>query len=296
VAALVGQNAFEQAGDAFEKVFIRCHKQKYDAIKKGVFEDLEIVVKSTEETQAQVLADVGATPIIAEMLKTVDAEDTVTTLKEKTTKLQKQLDTVLEGQTPATVRLVREQAVSAVNTEYGTDAELATVKDMKQQFNVKVVKDDTFHHRSFGHAALSGKEWCIGGRTDGFSNGKLVEIKNRVKKLMFPLPIYDVIQFQCYLHVLELEEGQLVQRLKDLSGNRRKVAAAGGQMHTHDIAIDKEYFQTHVLAELQLITDGMEYLITNKEASFEFFALKRGADKTNFLKTKLFPKLLEAEL
>lgn len=59
----------------------------------------------------------------------------------------------------------------------------------------------------------------VGGRVDGFTaapsgESHLVEIKNRTRKFLSPLPLYDRCQMEVYLQVCEYERGELVERLR----------------------------------------------------------------------------------
>jgi hypothetical protein len=84
------------------------------------------------------------------------------------------------------------------------------------------VKDSTvsgnnakWYYRKLGNTSRSDMLYGVGGRIDGFSNGKLVEVKNRVRRIPDNLPRYDMIQIQTYLHILRLPQCVVMQRLKN---------------------------------------------------------------------------------
>ena len=90
------------------------------------------------------------------------------------------------------------------------------------------VKDSTvsgnnakWYYRKLGNTSRSDMLYGVGGRIDGFSNGKLVEVKNRVRRIPDNLPRYDMIQIQTYLHILRLPQCVVMQRLK----NRKDVSS-----------------------------------------------------------------------
>jgi len=62
--------------------------------------------------------------------------------------------------------------------------------------------------------------YYIGGRVDGFVGGKLLEIKNRTRRIPPQVPFYDRLQFQSYLYILGIEEGVLMERL--LAGKKEE--------------------------------------------------------------------------
>ncbi|KAI9979493.1 hypothetical protein PInf_029359 [Phytophthora infestans] len=46
---------------------------------------------------------------------------------------------------------------------------------------------------------------------DGRADGKVIEVKNRLKRFMNPLPKYDIAQLQTYLYILDVPEGELLR-------------------------------------------------------------------------------------
>jgi len=72
-----------------------------------------------------------------------------------------------------------------------------------------------WYYRKLGNTTRSGMLYGVGGRIDGFSNGKLVEVKNRVRRIPDNLPRYDMIQIQTYLHILKIPQCVVMQRLKN---------------------------------------------------------------------------------
>lgn len=75
--------------------------------------------------------------------------------------------------------------------------------------------NDKWYYRKIGSTERSGLKWGIGGRIDGFSHGKLVEVKNRIRRIPKTLPKYDMIQVQTYMNILKLPECVVLQRLKN---------------------------------------------------------------------------------
>jgi hypothetical protein len=64
----------------------------------------------------------------------------------------------------------------------------------------------------------------------------LIELKNRTRRFMRPLPLYDRCQMECYLQITERARGELVERLRvrvtpDQAARNNSVAAAVKQKH-----------------------------------------------------------------
>ncbi len=98
--------------------------------------------------------------------------------------------------------------VQKVQCQYGTAREPETVRRMAATENNAVFeKKILFEDRT-------AKVW-VGGRIDGMVGTELIEIKNRKAKFFVPLPLYDVAQVHCYMHIKGLRRATLVEQLGD---------------------------------------------------------------------------------
>jgi hypothetical protein len=72
--------------------------------------------------------------------------------------------------------------------------------------------------------------FAVGGRVDGIrTDGKLVEVKNRQRKLYEKLPEYEIVQVHTYLALTGLNECDVIQRY-------------GDQMKTDTVVFNKDYW------------------------------------------------------
>eukprot|EP00938_MAST-03A_sp_MAST-3A-sp1_P006723 g6723.t1 len=134
------------------------------------------------------------------------------------------------------------------------------------------VKDSTvsgnnaqWYYRKLGNTSRSDMLYGVGGRIDGFSNGKLVEVKNRVRRIPDNLPRYDMIQIQTYLHILRLPQCVVMQRLK----NRKDVSS------TLDVtAWNTREWNARVASRLQIFSDFVDE-ITNLDSDGEIDVVTR---------------------
>ena len=134
------------------------------------------------------------------------------------------------------------------------------------------VKDSTvsgnnakWYYRKLGNTTRSDMVYGVGGRIDGFSNGQLVEVKNRVRRIPDNLPRYDMIQIQTYLHILKLPQCVVMQRLK----NQKDVSS------TLDVtAWNVTEWNARVASRLQIFSDFVDE-ITNLDSDGEIDVVTR---------------------
>lgn len=127
------------------------------------------------------------------------------------------------------------------------------------------------------YTALLGSEpmrWGICGRIDGFRDGQLIEIKNRKSHIYNPLPIYDVIQVQCYLQILGIDQATLIQSLSH----------GDGTFQTEETVIvrDDDLWQEHILPGLQIMIAILDDFCRDKLLQDQYFQTP-DAKKTFFM-------------
>ena len=102
-------------------------------------------------------------------------------------------------------------------TGYGNMHEHRVLEYVRTQ-GIECAPDPVFYKRQQG--ACSGQwgtvAWHVGGKIDAIDKDRtlLIEIKNRVNRLFYKVPFYEMVQVQTYLHLLDLENGILVECLK----------------------------------------------------------------------------------
>ena len=107
-------------------------------------------------------------------------------------------------------KTAKKKIISKAQTEYGNRKE----DDIVESKAVGVIVDNNtkFYKMEVG---IEPVVWGVGGRIDGFRNGILIEIKNRKSKLFDPVPIYDLIQLQTYMQILNVPRATIIQCLTD---------------------------------------------------------------------------------
>jgi hypothetical protein len=107
---------------------------------------------------------------------------------------------------------------SDVQCVFGTCREDASREQMvasREQSVAEVSKDNKFHVMWMEYPlTASGSKWGVGGRVDGVDDhGRVVEIKNRIRRFFPVIPEYEMVQVQTYMAVLNKDETVFVQQL-----------------------------------------------------------------------------------
>ncbi len=157
--------------------------------------------------------------------------------------IETMLDTTLHGDDDK--NLLKEHCRSKIYTEFGTHKE-ASVTDVVRQSHhaANITKDDVYRKRALFDLSLGSDDNSsnkinvrvfIGGKCDGImthkenSTVKIVEIKNRMKRLFKSVPEYERVQVLAYLFIHDLREAVLIENYN-------------GQTQEHAIEFDDEYW------------------------------------------------------
>ena len=113
---------------------------------------------------------------------------------------------------------LEKSVVKMANTNFGTSNEKSILELVETQLGEKIIKDDVYRKKLIFKEGSLGI--CIGGKIDGLclESNKIVEIKNRVKKLFFELRGYEKVQMMCYLFLHNVNYGKLVEAHKSKRG------------------------------------------------------------------------------
>lgn len=100
--------------------------------------------------------------------------------------------------------------------EFGTKQEATVVQSHKISNN-----NGRFRHVPMGRVGTSTAPypWSLGGRCDGFRDGKLVEIKHRRQRFM--LPPSDRAQICAYMYIYDVPSATLIETLGDVHKETR---------------------------------------------------------------------------
>ena len=286
VSGLTGDNQYMPYTNVLDKIFLRSYKDEWNYLlnKTKEIHDKEVIHTSKEEL---VENSIKSTKIEKDLKKTIKEnikpQMHIKDVRKEVNKMIKNIEESKDIDDKIRVD-VKDYAKSAILKEYGIVAESRAVNDYREQRKIKIKTDSKFYMLDLGPKTdVYERNISLGGRVDGFADGKLVEIKNRTRKFFNPLPAYDIIQFQCYLHVLNLSEGELVQRLKNV-----KDPALQSELITRD----DEQFNNRILPALQKTANTIEYLINNEDKAFDYINIGSKHQKKNkFLRENVFPHI-----
>ena len=108
-------------------------------------------------------------------------------------------------------RVVDETLRRNLYTGYGTRNEEAVLRHVRERLGIPCVPDDAFYKKAMGE--VDGVPWYVSGKIDGITEDRslLLEFKTRINRLFYRIPIYEQVQVQAYLELLDMERGALVE-------------------------------------------------------------------------------------
>lgn len=110
----------------------------------------------------------------------------------------------------------------------------------------------TLRSADLGWTHSHGVTITLCGKIDGYCDGRLIEIKNRINCFL-GLKDYERIQIMCYLRMLKLEEATLVEQLSLKDGSVR-------MRETPSIKWDPSYWSTELLALGKVLAKALHVL------------------------------------
>ena len=103
-----------------------------------------------------------------------------------------------------------------IQKDFGSRHEQTTISSYEKQTKKTVQENNAkFYKREVGRTVTSnGRTVLVGGRTDGVVEDKVIEVKNRIKRLPENIPDYDIAQLNVYLFLAEKQRGEMVETLR----------------------------------------------------------------------------------
>ena len=205
IAALAGYTKWNIA-KTFERVLKR-NFEGYETFLASLDSDTQSLVKECQVTAR-------------ERLETYNISSSLDSPKDKKTEMKELVNAL---QVPSDVKATLKKNVeSHVNTSFGTSHEVYGIKGVEKLLGGKVKLDNSLFKRT-----IQGTNITIVGRVDGFfidpqdiSRNCIVEIKNRMYKLFNSVYLYEEIQVQMYMWMIqEYDSALLYERHGDKSSS-----------------------------------------------------------------------------
>lgn len=281
VSTVTGDNPFSSIADTFDLVWQKSFPESFATSRAIAEEEKGEPIMTPEEQMNEDLKSLGLAPEFQTAMETATKADGTTRAISQAKKIfETKLDALnVDSKTKDKLkRFTRSQ----INKTFGSNNEASFIKDFEFKTNIKVKENNQkFFKMDMGVTNLSKFPWALGGRIDGFHDGRLIEIKNRVSRIMDPIPEYEIVQFQCYLHLLGLPRGDLLQRMKADSSTMGE--------KTTSIQRDEQKFHQEIVPPLQLFCDFLDYFLSNPRFAVEYL-IKARKDQEMFLKHHLQAK------
>ena len=136
---------------------------------------------------------------------------------------------------------------SFANTNFGVKNENKGIQLYESTTNNKVLKDTKFYKTELFQIQNEYDKvdtWLICGKIDGIMlpENTVIEIKNRVKNLFYTLRDYEKIQCYCYMFLLESNNTELVEVLKQHNNN---------DINIIKIAFDEAFWESQIMLKLE---------------------------------------------
>lgn len=262
VAMCIGANRHKKLGDAAELMWRRISPETYvKALQRNGIKTDEENVEDLVQSNTTVSKLVQQS-----FMECASSDDVAKSYGTAIHELRNARD--LDG---SAKQLVEDAIKKNLYTTYGNHNEPVIMTYINRVLGIACNTDPTFYKKLMGN--INGIPWYIGGKIDGISeNGKtVIEIKNRINRLfMRQTPIYEKIQVQTYLDLLDVPNGLLIECFTTEQGSVTSnivPMARDASMWNEDIVPKLKLFITFIL---KLIEDPKlqdKFLISKRRSS-----------------------------
>ncbi|KAJ0403273.1 hypothetical protein P43SY_007577 [Pythium insidiosum] len=255
VPVVCAMNPYRKIEELFLATWKRTHPRQLEALQQ----ELAVVVETPEEKVRATVEQLGATAAIEELLAEASSAETTTAVAAASARL---VDALPET-TPEDVKSeVVQFFASEMNKGFGAKQEAPALLKYEQEQRVSVAdRNLVFFKKKV--AAVGAYDVLVGGKIDGrAANGKVIEVKNRLKRFMTPLPKYDLAQLQTYLFILDAQEGELVEHLRRDS--------AQPETRLHRVTRDEAMWATQIEPFVVRYASALAHFMQDRDAQVQF--------------------------
>jgi len=203
VAACIGYNKHKTPAEAMESMWERMYPESYSIAMARTG-----TISESDKLDSLAMSNPLIANIIRDSTTPCDSSGHVSMSYDATSKLIKALDVDTDDQ-----ELVDAAVKRNLYTTYGTQSEQQALERIREQLLIDAHPDDVFYKKQIG--TEDGVDIFVGGKIDAITTDRslVVEIKNRIRRLFMKVPFYEIVQLQCYLHLLDVDKGVIVECL-----------------------------------------------------------------------------------
>ncbi|TDH69960.1 hypothetical protein CCR75_006383 [Bremia lactucae] len=261
VPVISALNPYRKIEDVLLDVWRRTNPRQIAALQ----EELSLALPTVDEKMQAVVQDLGATSAINELIQEASAAQTIRQVAKAQAKVVQSLPTT----TPADIKAEVVQFVtSTMHKSFGVKKESAGIEHYQQQQKV-VIQERNLVFSKKKIATLGDYKLLVGGKIDGRADGKVLEVKNRLKRFMDPLPKYDLAQLQTYLFILDVQEGELVEHLH----------AKKAQTKVTKVKRDDEMWHNEIQPYLVRFGSALTYLMRDETTQRDYLTAEAGQQR-----------------
>lgn len=273
VPVISAMNPFRKIEDVFFDVWKRTNAKQVASLQ----EQLQLTLPTQDEQIASLVRGLGAEAAVQSLVQQAAAAETTEKVVEATTRIAQ----ALPESTPDEVkREVVQHITSQMQKTFGVQAEAPAIKEYEQKHKV-VVQDKNLVFSKKKLAAVGKYDVLLGGKIDGRADGRVVEVKNRMKKFMTPLPKYDIAQLQTYLFILGVREGELVEHLRSNAAETK----------TTKVEWDPAMWDTEIAPFVLQFSSALSHFMRDEQAQVQYLKgeapVRKEIIRTHWLKEKI---------
>ncbi|OQS00987.1 hypothetical protein ACHHYP_02039 [Achlya hypogyna] len=221
VAVICGVHPYRCISDVFFSTWKRTDKAHVQQLEAQLAPSIPATI---EERVEKLIQD---EPLVQELLDT--PSQTTEDVKRVKTQVKEQIE-ALRNLTADEKAEITQALNSTLHTQFGIAQETHALTQYETTTQTSVEQRNAkFWSKRLGRVATADggyRNVLVGGRIDGLTGEKVIEVKNRMTRFMTPLPKYDVYQLQTYLFLLDSTEGEIVEHLKKTADSSKTTKVA----------------------------------------------------------------------
>lgn len=203
IAACIGCNRHKKPYEALESMWERVSPESYrDALRRTG------CTTEADRVQQMIDADSFIRQVVEESTIACADSNDVASRYDAASKTIARLEMTSDDK-----RVLDATVKRNLYTNYGTASEHHALVKVRETLGINARTDDTFYKAQVGN--VDGVPLWVGGKIDAITEDRslVVEIKNRIRRLFYKVPFYEIIQVQTYLFLVDVSKGAVVECL-----------------------------------------------------------------------------------